>query len=52
MPATETVIDDMIGDAGGLYVGGVPREGDFQNLAASLKYLTPGCIRQLVINDQ
>jgi len=52
MPATETVIDDMMGDAGGLYVGGVPRQEDFHSLAASLKPLTPGCISQLVINDQ
>ena len=52
MPATETVIDDMRGDAGGLYVGGVPHEEDFHSLAASLKPLTPGCISQLVISDQ
>jgi len=52
MPATAAVIEDMLGEAGGLYVGGVPREGDFENLAASLKPLTPGCISQLVINDQ
>ena len=52
MPTTAAVIDDMLGEAGGLYIGGVPTEEDFQNLAASLKPLTPGCISQLVINDQ
>lgn len=52
MPATAAVIDDMLGDAGGLFIGGVPRDGDFDGLAASLKPLTPGCISQLVINDQ
>lgn len=51
MPATEAVIDDMLGDAGGLYIGGMPRDGDFEGLAASLLPLTRGCISQLVIND-
>ena len=51
MPATEMVIDDMLGDAGGLFIGGVPRDGDFDGLAASLKPLTPGCISQLIINN-
>jgi len=51
LPATEAVIDDMLGDAGGLYIGGVPSDGDFDGLAASLKPLTLGCISQLVIND-
>ena len=51
MPATEAVIDDMLGDAGGLYVGGYPHDGDFEGLAASLVPLTRGCISQLVIND-
>jgi len=52
MPTTDSVIDDMAGDAGGLFIGGVPRDGDFDGLAASLNPLTPGCISQLVINDQ
>jgi len=52
MPATAAVIDDMLGEAGGLYIGGVPHDGDFEGLAASLKPLTPGCISQLVINDK
>ena len=51
MPATAAVIDDMPGDAGGLFIGGVPSDGDFDGLAASLKPLAPGCISQLVIND-
>ena len=51
MPATAAVIDDMPGDAGGLFVGGIPSDGDFDGLAASLNPLTPGCISQLVIND-
>lgn len=51
MPATAAVIDDMLGDAGGLYIGGVPEDGDFDGLAASLEPLTPGCISQLMIND-
>jgi len=50
MPATASVIDDML-DTGGLYIGGVPEDEDFEGLAASLKSLTPGCVSQLVIND-
>jgi laminin, alpha 1/2 len=49
MPAGATTIDDMKGDAGGLYVGGVPEEGDFENTAATLEPFR-GCIMDLLIN--
>ena len=51
MPATAAIIHDIYGDDSGLYIGGVPPDGDFEGLAASLKPLTRGCISQLVIND-
>ena len=51
MPATASVIDDMVGDAGGLYLGGVPDDADVEGLAASLQPLRLGCISQLIIND-
>lgn len=49
LPAEATTIDDMKGDAGGLFVGGVPDDGDFENTVATLEPFR-GCIMDLLIN--
>ena len=44
-------IGSMRGTSGGLFLGGVPVEGDYMGVAASLTPLR-GCLQDLVINGQ
>ena len=51
MPAGAMTVDNMRGEGGGMFVGGVPEDGDYENLAATLVNFK-GCIMDLMINGR
>ena len=51
MPPGATTVEQMKGDNGGMFIGGVPDDGTYDSFAASVAHFK-GCIMDLMVNGK